>query len=147
MWHAANAVISGLVVSAALVSALVHGGDHAAAALGLMVGIHGADAATVARSCSLHAAGLFAATFMGMLNARGYFFIPSLGAALLNVVMIGSVLWLAPGLGETLETQIFGLAIGVLLAGLAQAAFQLPNFASGGISIPVGCAMERSNGP
>jgi putative peptidoglycan lipid II flippase len=41
--------------------------------------------------------------------------------------MIASVLWLAPGLGETLESQIFGLAIGVLLAGLAQAGFQLPN--------------------
>ena len=40
-----------------------------------------------------------AAAFMGMLNARGHFFIPALGAATLNVVMIASVLWLAPNLG------------------------------------------------
>src|SRR5437016_3642462 len=60
-------------------------------------------------------------------NARGHFFVPALGAAMLNVVMICSVLFLAPRLGGTLERQIFGLAIGVLAAGLAQAAFQLPS--------------------
>ena len=37
-----------------------------------------------------------AAAFMGMLNARGHFFIPAMGATMLNVVMIASVLWLAP---------------------------------------------------
>ena len=40
-----------------------------------------------------------AAAFMGMLNARGHFFIPAMGATMLNVVMIASVLWLAPKLG------------------------------------------------
>src|SRR5438552_11485589 len=68
-----------------------------------------------------------AAAFMGMLNARGHFFIPALGAAMLNVVMIGSVWWLAPRMGESLDQQIFGLAIGVLGAGVAQAAFQWPS--------------------
>jgi putative peptidoglycan lipid II flippase len=63
---------------------------------------------------------------MGMLNARGFFFIPALGAAMLNVAMISSVLVLAPRMGDRLETQIFGLAIGVLVAGLAQTAFQVP---------------------
>ncbi|MFM1768069.1 MAG: rane protein MviN [Verrucomicrobiota bacterium] len=67
-----------------------------------------------------------AAVFMGMLNARGHFFIPALGATLLNVVMIASVLLLAPRLGERLEQQVFGLAIGVVLAGLAQSLFQVP---------------------
>jgi putative peptidoglycan lipid II flippase len=67
-----------------------------------------------------------AAVLIGMANARGHFFVPALGAVLLNVVMIGSVLFLAPGMGENKEQQIFGLAIGVVFAGLAQALFQLP---------------------
>jgi putative peptidoglycan lipid II flippase len=72
------------------------------------------------------------AAFMGMLNARGHFFIPALGAAMLNVAMIASVLWLAPRFAtdlpkdQRLEHQIFALAIGVLAAGVAQAGFQLP---------------------
>jgi putative peptidoglycan lipid II flippase len=73
-----------------------------------------------------------AAVFMGMLNARGHFFIPAMGATMLNVVMIASVLFLAPRMGlhypkeQRLPHQIFALAIGVLAAGVAQAAFQLP---------------------
>jgi putative peptidoglycan lipid II flippase len=55
-----------------------------------------------------------------------------MGATMLNVVMIASVWWLAPkfGLGlpkeQRLPVQIFALAYGVLAAGVAQAAFQLP---------------------
>jgi len=73
-----------------------------------------------------------AAGFMGMLNARGHFFIPAMGATMLNIVMIASVLWLAPKFGvnlpkgEKLPVEIFALAYGVLAAGVAQAAFQLP---------------------
>jgi putative peptidoglycan lipid II flippase len=63
---------------------------------------------------------------MGMLNARGHFFIPAMGATMLNVVMIASVLWLAPKFGTELHEQIFALAYGVLAAGVAQAVFQLP---------------------
>src|SRR6266487_569425 len=40
-----------------------------------------------------------AALFMGMLNARGHFFVPAMGATMLNIVMIASVRWLAPRLG------------------------------------------------
>jgi putative peptidoglycan lipid II flippase len=64
---------------------------------------------------------------MGVLNARGHFFIPALGAALLNVVMIASVFLVAPKFGAKLDEQIFALAFGVLVAGVAQAAFQLPS--------------------
>ena len=63
-----------------------------------------------------------AAVFMGMLNSRG-FFIPAMGATLLNVVMIATVLFVAPSWGEKLEVQIFALAFGVLVAGVAQAGF------------------------
>src|SRR5262245_5025701 len=47
-----------------------------------------------------------AAVLMGMLNARGHFFVPAMGATMLNVVMIVSVL-VAPRLGGTLDQQIF----------------------------------------
>jgi putative peptidoglycan lipid II flippase len=72
------------------------------------------------------------AVMMGMLNARGHFFIPAMGATMLNVVMIVSVYWLAPKFGaglpkeHKLPVQIFALAYGVLAAGVAQAAFQMP---------------------
>ena len=68
-----------------------------------------------------------AAVFIGMANARGHFFVPALGAVLLNVIMISSVLLLAPLMGATLEQRIIGLAIGVVIAGLGQAFFQLPS--------------------
>src|SRR4029450_12121054 len=70
-----------------------------------------------------------AAIFMGMLNARGHFFIPAMGATMLNIVMISSVLVVLhfPRMKEwPLERQIFGLAVGVVVAGFAQAAFQYP---------------------
>ena len=44
-----------------------------------------------------------AAVFIGMANARGHFFVPALGAVVLNVVMIASVLLLAPHMGRRLE--------------------------------------------
>lgn len=72
------------------------------------------------------------AVMMGMLNSRGFFFIPAMGATMLNVVMIFSVFWLAPKFGvdlpkeRQLPVQVFALAYGVLVAGVAQAAFQIP---------------------
>jgi putative peptidoglycan lipid II flippase len=66
------------------------------------------------------------AVFMGILNARGHFFIPASGAVVMNAVMIASVFFLAPHMGATLRERIFALAFGVLVAGTAQAAFQLP---------------------
>ena len=132
MWRAANAVISGLVVSASVIIALV------------MVGISIALAAhQFAEKTTLMLQLLrvmfpymllvcLAAAMMGMLNARGHFFIPALGATMLNVVMIASVFWLAPRFGvdlpkeKQLPVQIFALAYGVLGAGMAQAAFQIP---------------------
>jgi putative peptidoglycan lipid II flippase len=72
------------------------------------------------------------AVMMGMLNARGHFFIPAMGSTMLNIVMIASVYWLAPKFGvglpkeQKLPVQVFALAYGVLAAGVAQAAFQIP---------------------
>jgi putative peptidoglycan lipid II flippase len=74
-----------------------------------------------------------AAVLIGIANARGHFFIPALGATVLNVVMISSVVFLAPRMGlelpeaDRLPVQIFALAYGVLAAGVAQACFQIPS--------------------
>jgi putative peptidoglycan lipid II flippase len=57
-----------------------------------------------------------------------------MGATMLNVVMIASVVFLAPRMGHKLDEQVFALAIGVLAAGVAQAAFQLPSLAREGFA-------------
>ena len=171
MWKASNAVISGLLVSASVIVALVlllvslalaFGTPHETAQVLTDGGLHqtvssaGTNAVLSAVE-NLHfwTPGQFppkivlmlqllrvmfpymilvclTAVMMGMLNARGHFFIPAMGATMLNVVMIVSVYWLAPKFGvdlpkeQKLPVQVFALAYGVLVAGVAQAAFQLP---------------------
>lgn len=133
MWRSANAVISGLVIAACAVIAIVMIGLSLALAVGhfpekteLMLRLLRVMFPYMLLVC-------VAAAMMGMLNARGHFFIPAMGAAMLNVVMIISVLWLAPRFGRgipagqpRLPVEIFALAYGVLAAGVAQAAFQMP---------------------
>lgn len=72
-----------------------------------------------------------AALAMGSLNARRIFFIPALAPAMLNVVIISSVLLLAP----TMKQPIISVAIGVALGGLIQFVFQLPSFFKNGYSL------------
>jgi putative peptidoglycan lipid II flippase len=126
MWRVANATLSGLIIAASALIALALVGVSIALAWG------GFSAETTLMLQLLRVMFPYmllvclAAVFMGMLNARGHFFIPAMGATMLNVVMIASVLLLAPHFGTNLHEQIFALALGVLGAGVAQAAFQLP---------------------
>lgn len=127
MWHAANAVVSGLFVVASAVTGIAMLALSGVLALGefgertrLMLGLLRLMFPYMLLVC-------LAAVFMGMLNARGRFFIPALGAALLNVIMIASVVLVAPRFGTELPEQIHALAFGVLAAGLAQACFQIPS--------------------
>ena len=132
MWRAANAVISGLVISATVIIALVMIG------ISIALTAHQFDEKTALMLQLLRVMFPYmllvclAAAMMGMLNARGHFFIPAMGATMLNIVMIASVFWLAPRFGvdlpkdKKLPVQIFALAYGVLVAGVAQAAFQMP---------------------
>ncbi len=163
MWKAANAVISGLLVSASVIVAVVLVGISIALAYGghphEIIGFldpYGLPTFTAADGTKHYGTpAIFpqkiilmlqllrvmfpymilvclTAVMMGMLNARGHFFIPAMGATMLNVVMIASVYWLAPKFGtglpkeQKLPVQVFALAYGVLVAGVAQAAFQLP---------------------
>jgi putative peptidoglycan lipid II flippase len=126
MWRTANAVISGLLVAAGGITLL------AIAGISVVLEYGGFKPETTLMLRLLRwmfpymLLACLAAVLIGMANARGHFFVPALGSVLLNVVMIASVLWLAPLMGLKLEEQIFGLAIGVVVAGLAQAVFQMP---------------------
>jgi putative peptidoglycan lipid II flippase len=134
MWRAANAVISGLIIAASAVIGLVMLG------LSLALAAHHFSAKTELMLQLLRVMFPYmllvclAAVTMGMLNARGHFFIPAMGATMLNVVMIASVLLLAPHFGHELSEQIFALAYGVLAAGVAQLAFQMPTLWREGFS-------------
>ena len=126
MWRTANALISGLIVALAIIVSI--------GLLGITAALEWGDW-TAKTTLMLELLRwvfpyLFficlAAVAMGILNARGHFFLPALGALILNVVMIASVLWLAPRWGAELKDQIFALAVGVLGAGVAQLLYQLP---------------------
>jgi putative peptidoglycan lipid II flippase len=132
MWRSANAVISGLVVVAGALTVVVMLGlslvlrvGHYSEATELMLSLLRMMFPYMLLVC-------LAAVLIGMANARGHFFVPALGSVILNVVMIGSVLWLAPHMGHTLALQIRGLAIGVVVAGLVQALFQVPSLSREG---------------
>jgi putative peptidoglycan lipid II flippase len=67
-----------------------------------------------------------AAAAMGMLNARGVFFLPAFAPALLNMGMIVFGLSLIPAAGAIGWPVITAMAFGVVLGGVLQFACQLP---------------------
>ncbi len=128
MWRSANAVISGLLVAGSAVSAAAMIGI--TIALPLLRGhIQPSTDLTLQLLRIMFPYLLlvcFAAIFIGILNARGHFFIPALGAVALNLVLIAVVWLVVPHFGTDLPHQVFALAWGVLIAGAVQMAFQLP---------------------
>ncbi len=107
MWRAANAVISGLIIAAtAIIGAAMVG-------ISLALAVHDFSESTELMLRLLRVMFPYmlfvciAAACMGMLNARGHFFIPAMGATMLNIVMIASVLWLAPHMGTQLPRTDF----------------------------------------
>lgn len=76
-----------------------------------------------------------AAVLIGICNVRGFFFLPALNATVLNITIILSVFFLAPQMGNDLHEQVFGLAIGVLIAGVLQMLLQLPVLARQGFRL------------
>ncbi len=58
----------------------------------------------------------------GILNAHNRFAVPAFTPVLLNLCLIGAALWLSP----MFDQPVVALAWGVLIAGVAQFAFQLP---------------------
>lgn len=154
MWRAANAVISGLVMASAAIIGVVLVGIALFLRWTAAPELSG-EVLEIAPQLAANAFGTIGpetrlmlellqimfpymliicltAIFIGMLNSTGHFFVPALGATVLNLVMIAVVFWGAPLFGSKLDQQVFGLAWGVLVAGLAQAAYQLPTLFSKG---------------
>jgi putative peptidoglycan lipid II flippase len=137
MWRAANSVLSGLIVAAGIISILV--------VIGISIVLHGNHVWLKDDTrLMLHLSRIMfpymllacaAAVLMGMLNARGHFFVPAMGSAILNIVLIATVVCVAPFFGGNLETQIIILAFGVLVAGVAQAAYQMPTLLKEGFHL------------
>lgn len=153
MWKAANAVISGLIVAAGALSGLVILVISIALALDSPSTL-GFDLTHIRTTVELVNPSFpspgwlsvqarlmlqllrimfpyvllvcFAAIMIGMLNARGHFFVPAMGSTVLNLTLIVTVVLVAPRVGKELSMQIFALAVGVLVAGAAQAAYQYP---------------------
>src|SRR5262249_35016692 len=126
------AVISGLVTAAAIITLVVV----VAISIALQVHLFETRTELMLRLLRLMFPYMLlvclAAVLIGMANARGHFFVPALGSAILNLVMIASVVLLAPRMGQRLEQQVVGLGIGVVVAGLFQAFFQVPGLAADG---------------
>ncbi len=66
-----------------------------------------------------------------ILNTFGRFAIPAFTPALLNLVLIGAAIWLAP----LLQQPVYALAFGVFVAGIVQLGFQLPALARVGMLV------------
>ena len=135
MWETANALISGLIVVLAVVVGV--------GLLGISVALEWEWSTKTMLILKL-LRWMFpyllliclVAVAMGVLNARGHFFLPALGAVLMNVVMIVAVLVVGPmihgskkwwsGAESNLEQTVIVLAIAVLVAGGLQLLYQLP---------------------
>jgi putative peptidoglycan lipid II flippase len=76
-----------------------------------------------------------AAAAMGMLNARGRFAVPALAPTMLNLGMIVFGVALIPACHALGQPPILAMAIGVLLGGVLQFAFQLPALAKLGFRL------------
>jgi putative peptidoglycan lipid II flippase len=72
-----------------------------------------------------------AALVMGVLNTKRVFFIPAFAPAMLNIVTIVAVIVLV----YRIEQPIVAAAIGIVLGGFVQFAFQLPSFFKNGYSL------------
>ena len=57
---------------------------------------------------------------MGVLNTFHHYAVPAFLPALMNVLLIGAVIFVCPLFGETKLSQIFGLAVTVLVGGVLQ---------------------------
>ncbi|MBU4053641.1 MAG: murein biosynthesis integral membrane protein MurJ [Proteobacteria bacterium] len=71
------------------------------------------------------------AVCMGILNVLGHFAAPALAPVLLNLAMIGSMLWVSPRMDE----PVLGLCFGVVFGGALQLALQVPFLVKKGLRV------------
>ncbi len=75
------------------------------------------------------------AILAGILNVHRHFATPAAAPIVLNIFVIGSILFTGWGLKMEPQQQVFFVAFAVLLAGLIQIAIQLPSLRASGVSI------------
>ena len=75
------------------------------------------------------------AILAGILNVHRHFATPAAAPIVLNIFVIGSILFAGWGLKMEPEQQVFFVAVAVLLAGLGQIAIQIPSLRASGVSI------------
>ena len=63
---------------------------------------------------------------MGILNVKHRFAVPAATPILLNIGWIAALLLLCPHFGTTVNERIYGVAWGILIAGILQLAIQIP---------------------
>ncbi len=81
------------------------------------------------------------ALLSSILNCVGSFVPPALASVVVNVVMIGGILWLGPLVGgDDPQQQIYGVAISVIAAGVLQLLFLWPALRAHGV--PLGWRFE-----
>ena len=81
-----------------------------------------------------------AALCMGILNACGLFALPAAAPVMLNISMIASAILFSP----LMTRPIFGLAIGVLIGGAMQLAFQIPTAIRKGLRFTLSINLRHS---
>lgn len=76
------------------------------------------------------------ALLSSVLNCLGSFAAPALASVVLNVVMIGGILWLGPWMGgEDARARTTGIALSVLIAGVLQLLFLWPALRARGVTL------------
>lgn len=99
------------------------------AARGLVLGLTGLMLPFALSICVL-------ALLSSVLNCLGSFVPAALAPVILNLAMIAGIVWLGPLLNRTdADTQIYGVALSVLLAGLLQIAFLWPALRRHGVRV------------
>jgi len=63
---------------------------------------------------------------MGIMNTTFHFALPAATPVILNLVWIAALFFLCPRFGTTLDSRIYGVAWGILIAGTIQLGIQLP---------------------
>jgi len=64
--------------------------------------------------------------FTAILNSFLHFAVPASTPILLNLIMIATMWWICPLVGNTKQEHAYWIAVAVLVAGLVQVGFQLP---------------------
>lgn len=88
------------------------------------------------------------ALLSSILNCVNHFTVPALSPIVLNLCNIAGVLLVGPAMSDRLESQVYGVAISVLAAGVLQLAILVPILRQHGVRLPwsLGLADPRLRG-